>query len=598
MNKIITERLKLFQMKDLKRTHYSTQLSADNIGERVCVMGWVQKMRNLGSIIFIDLRDRSGIIQLALGDHSDREVFERAAKLKSEFVIGVLGNVKSRGADINKDKKTGEIEIDVDDIIIYGEAVTPPFEIDDQQNVNEELRLKYRYLDLRRPSLTSNIIFRHNVQRLTREYFYDNGFIDIETPNLIKPTPEGARDYLVPSRVHKGKFYVLPQSPQIYKQILMVAGFDRYIQLAKCYRDEDLRADRQPEFTQVDLEMSFVDEDEIFEIIEGYMKTLFSKLICVDIETPIAKMSYDECMSKYGTDKPDLRYGYEIYDLTNIAKSSSFRLFSEANAVKGIKIDEDFSRKEIDSLTEYVKTYKAKGLAWYKNTAPPTSSYAKFLTDEENKKIFDQFELGPNETIFIIADTDPDVVATALGALRCEIAKRKNKIPKDVFKLLWVTDFPMFEYGEDDGRWYAKHHPFTQPNPDELDKYLESDPSKIHARAYDLVINGWEAGGGSIRINKPEMQQRILKFLGYEEEVAKERFGFLMDSYKYGAPQHGGIAFGLERLVCLLLGLTNIRDVIAFPKVQNASELMSGAPSFADEKALEELGIAVIKQKE
>ena len=588
-------------MKNLKRTHYNTNLSVDNIGETVCVMGWVQKQRNLGSIIFIDLRDRSGIIQLALGDHSDREVFETAAKLRGEFVIGAVGVVKSRGADANKDRKTGAIEIDVNNIVIYGEAITPPFEIEDDINVNEELRLKYRYLDLRRPSLNSNIIFRHNLQRVTRDYFYDNGFIDIETPNLIKPTPEGARDYLVPSRVHNGKFYVLPQSPQIYKQILMVAGFDRYIQLAKCYRDEDLRADRQPEFTQIDLEISFVDEDEIFEIVEGYMGVLFKKMLDVNIEMPFLRMSYDECMNKYGSDKPDLRFGYEFVDLTDAVKDCSFKVFSEAaengGKVKGIKIDEDFSRKEIDALTEYVKTYKAKGLAWYKNSETPTSSYSKFLTEEENKKILDLFDVKPGEVIFIISDANPDVVANSLGSLRCEIAKRKNKIPKNVFKLLWVTDFPMFEYGEDDGRWYAKHHPFTQPKPDEFEKYLDSDPSKIHARAYDLVINGWEAGGGSIRINNPEMQRRVLKFLGYEEEVAKERFGFLLESYKYGAPQHGGLAFGVERLTCLLLGLTNIRDVIAFPKVQNASELMSGAPSFADEKALEELGIAVKEKK-
>jgi len=585
-------------MKDLKRTHYNTDLSEGNIGETVCVMGWVQKARNLGSIIFVDLRDRTGIIQLALGDHTDRAVFETAARLKSEFVIGAAGTVKSRGADANKDKKTGAIEIDVDKIVIYGEAITPPFEIEDDQNVNEELRLKYRYLDLRRPSLTSNIIFRHNVQKVTREYFYDNGFIDIETPNLIKPTPEGARDYLVPSRVHQGKFYVLPQSPQIYKQILMVAGFDRYFQIAKCYRDEDLRSDRQPEFSQIDLEMSFVDEDEIFGVIEGYMKTLFGKLIGVDIETPIAKMSYDECMDKYGSDKPDLRFGYEFVDLTEIAKGTSFKVFSEAAAIKGIKIDEDFSRKEIDALAEYVKTYKAKGLAWYKNSETPSSSYSKFLTEEENKKILDMFDLKAGETIFIVSDANPEIVADSLGALRCEIAKRKNKIPKNVFKLLWVTDFPMFEYSEDDGRWYAKHHPFTQPKPDEFAKYIDSNPGKIHARAYDLVINGWEAGGGSIRINNPAMQQRILEFLGYEEEVAKERFGFLLDSYRYGAPQHGGLAFGVERLTCLLLGLTNIRDVIAFPKVQNASELMSGAPSFADEKALEELGIMIKERKD
>jgi aspartyl-tRNA synthetase len=565
-------------------------------------MGWVQKQRNLGAIIFIDLRDRTGIIQLALGDHSDRQVFETAEKIRSEYVIAAVGTVKSRGADVNKERKTGAIEIDVANIVIYGEAVTPPFEIEDDMNVNEELRLKYRYLDLRRPSLNSNIIFRHNVQRVTRDYFYDNSFIDIETPNLIKPTPEGARDYLVPSRVHNGKFYVLPQSPQIYKQLLMVAGFDRYFQIARCYRDEDLRADRQPEFTQIDLEMSFIDEDEIFEIMEGYIKTVFKKLLDLDIETPFLRMTFEDCMNKYGSDKPDLRFGYEFVDLTEALKGCSFRVFSEAidngGMVKGIKIDEDFSRKEIDSLVEYVKTYKAKGLAWYKNSETPTSSYSKFLTDEENKKILDLFEIKENEVIFIISDSNPEVVYNSLGALRCEIARRKNKIPKNVFKLLWVTDFPMFEYGEEDDRWFARHHPFTMPNVEEFEKYRDSDPAKIRSRAYDMVINGMEAGGGSIRINNPELQQKILNFLGYDEETANERFGFLLEAYKYGAPQHGGIAFGLDRLVTLLLGLTSIRDVIAFPKVQNASELMSGAPSFADKKALDELGIMVKEVKE
>jgi len=486
-------------MKNLKRTHYNTELSVENIGETVCVMGWVQKQRNLGAIIFIDLRDRTGIIQLALGDHSDRQVFETAARIRSEYVIAAVGTVKSRGADVNKERKTGAIEIDVANIVVYGEAVTPPFEIEDDMNVNEELRLKYRYLDLRRPSLNSNIIFRHNVQRVTRDYFYDNGFIDIETPNLIKPTPEGARDYLVPSRVHNGKFYVLPQSPQIYKQLLMVAGFDRYFQIARCYRDEDLRADRQPEFTQIDLEMSFIDEDELFEIMEGFIKTIFKKLLDVDIETPFLRMTFEDCMNKYGSDKPDLRFGYEFVDLTETLKGCSFRVFSEAvdngGMVKGIKIDEDFSRKEIDSLVEYVKTYKAKGLAWYKNSETPTSSYSKFLTDEENKKILDAFaqppvnsvdtpfQKGANEVIFIISDSNPEVVYNSLGALRCEIARRKNKIPKNVFKLLWVTDFPMFEYGEEDDRWFARHHPFTMPNVEEFEKYRDSDPAKIRSRA-------------------------------------------------------------------------------------------------------------------
>jgi len=587
-------------MKNLKRTHYNTELAVENIGETVCVMGWVQKMRHKGALIFIDLRDRTGIIQIALGDHSDREVFETAKRLRSEFVIAAVGTVKSRGADVNLERKTGAIEIDAENIVIYSEANTPPFEIEEDSNVNEELRLKYRYLDLRRPSLNSNIIFRHNVQRVTRDYFYDNGFIDIETPNLIKPTPEGARDYLVPSRVHNGKFYVLPQSPQIYKQLLMASGFDRYFQIARCYRDEDLRADRQPEFTQIDLEMSFVDEDEIFEMMEGYIKTLFSKISNIYIETPLLRMTYEECMNRYGSDKPDLRFGYELMDLTDIAKCTSFKVFSEASAVRGIIVDEDFPRKEVDALTEYVKTYKAKGLAWYKNSETPTSSYSKFLTDEENQKILDLFGAKQGDTIFIVADNDIDVVHASLGALRCEIARRKNKIPQGVIKPLFVTDFPMFESGEDEQGnvvWHAKHHPFTMPKLDEFEKYLDSDPSKINARAYDIVINGFELGSGSIRINNPELQQKILNFLGYDEEIANERFGFLLESYKYGVPQHGGFGLGLDRLVTVMLGLTSIRDVIAFPKVQNASELMSGAPHFAEPKALEELGIAVVKEE-
>lgn len=583
----------------MKRSHYNTEINDAHIGTEVCVTGWVQKIRDIGSLIFIDLRDRTGIIQLSFDDSTDRDVFESARPVRSEFVVAAKGIVRSRGENVNKERKTGAVEIAVTHFDVLSKAETPPFEITDDANVNEELRLKYRYLDLRRPKMNGNIIFRHNVQRVTRNFFYDNGFIDIETPSLIKPTPEGARDYLVPSRVHNGKFYVLPQSPQLYKQLLMIAGFDRYFQIARCFRDEDLRADRQPEFTQVDLEMSFVDEEDIYAMMESYISTLFSELLGLTIQTPLPRLTYAECMDRFGADKPDLRFGYELQDLTSVTRNCGFKVFASAECVKAIVINseaENISRKEIDSLTEFIKTHKAKGLAWYKYTDSPTSSYSKFLSDDENAAIISTLNAKPGDVIFIVADT-AETVAHALGALRCEVARRLGKIAKDDFKILWVTDFPMFEYGEEEKRWFAKHHPFTQPRPEHL-HFLESDPSKVLARAYDLVINGFEAGGGSIRINDPVMQQRILSFLGYDEQTARERFGFLLEAYNYAAPQHGGIAFGLDRLCTILLGLTSIRDVIAFPKVQNASDLMSGAPSFADESALAELGIAVVHNED
>lgn len=588
-----------------KRTKYCGEFTAKDIGKKVCVMGWCQKQRDLGSLIFIDLRDRSGIIQLAFDENTPKEVYDKAFRTRSEYVICAKGTVRARGeAAVNKNMPTGEIEIAVEEYKILSSSLTPPFTITENSDVKPELRLKHRYLDLRRPDMQKRIMARSRLAKITRDYFEENGFIEIETPNLVKPTPEGARDYLVPSRVHPGSFYALPQSPQLYKQLLMLSGFDRYIQIARCYRDEDLRADRQPEFTQIDEEMSFVTQEDVIAINEGFLKRVFKEFLGKDIQTPLPRLTYAEAMERFGSDKPDLRFGYELVNLTETLRSTGFKVFADAiqsgGSVRAIKIDggAKFSRKEIDSFAEFVKTYKAKGLAWYKFAEDSTfsSSYAKFLDESENKAVLEKMNAVPGDLILIVADSKDQIVFDALGALRREIAFKTGVIKSGDYKMLWVTEFPLLEYDEEDKRFYAKHHPFTMPMEEDL-QYLDTAPEKVRAIAYDIVINGTEAGGGSVRIHVPEIQQKMFSVLGMQKEEYEEKFGFLLDAYKYGAPPHAGLAFGFDRLVSLLLEIDDIRDVIAFPKVQNASELMTGAPAPTDSKALSELGIAVVREE-
>ncbi len=588
-----------------KRTHLCGELSAKNIGQRVTVMGWAQKQRDLGALIFIDLRDRSGILQLAFGTETDKKIFEDAFTVRAEFVLLAKGTVRMRGEGaINKNIPTGEIEIEVDEFKILSVSETPPFEIVENSKVNTELRLRHRYLDLRRPDMQRNIIARSKISKIARDYYAEQGFIDIETPNLCKPTPEGARDYLVPSRVHKGSFYALPQSPQLYKQLLMVSGFDRYFQIARCFRDEDLRADRQPEFTQLDTEMSFVTADDVMKMHEGFIKRLFKDYFGYELDYDFVRMPYAEAMDRFGSDKPDVRFGYELTDLSALLTSCEFKVFAGAiengGSVRGINVKggAKFSRKEIDSLAEFVKSYRAKGLAWLKwaETGEISSSYAKFLTEAENEAIKEKMGAEAGDLILIVADKNA-VVYDALGALRCECAKRMGILDPMDFKFLWVTEFPLLEYSEEDGRFYAKHHPFTSPMDEDLE-FLDSDPGRVRAKAYDIVLNGTELGGGSVRIHDSAIQSKMFSVLGLSEEEAKEKFGYLLEAFKYGVPPHGGLAFGLDRLVTLLLGLEDIRDVIAFPKVQNASELMTRCPSAADPNALVELGIALVGDEE
>ena len=588
-----------------KRTNYCAELSAANVGEKVCVMGWAQKQRDLGSLIFIDLRDRTGIVQLAFGDTTDREVFADAFSVRSEFVLCAKGTVRRRGEGaVNKNIPTGEIEIEVDEFKILSAAQTPPFEIVENSKVNTELRLKHRYLDLRRPDMQKNIIARSRISKIARDYYADNGFIDIETPNLVKPTPEGARDYLVPSRVHKGSFYALPQSPQLYKQLLMVSGFDRYFQIARCYRDEDLRADRQPEFTQIDTEMSFVSADDVMKMHEGFLKYLFAEYFGKKLEGDFIRMPYAEAMERFGSDKPDIRFGYELTNLSDLLASCEFKVFAGAiengGSVRAINVKggAKFTRKEIDSLVDFVKLYRAKGLAWLKwnENGEISSSYAKFLTEAENEAIKAKMGAEAGDLILIVADKN-SVVFDSLGALRCECAKRMGILDPADYKFLWVTEFPLLEYSEEDGRFYAKHHPFTSPMDEDLE-FIDTDPARVRAKAYDIVLNGNEIGGGSIRIHDSAIQSKMFELLGMGEEESKEKFGFLLEAFKYGVPPHGGLAFGLDRLVTLMLELEDIRDVIAFPKVQNASELMTKCPAEADAAALAELGIAVVATEE
>lgn len=583
-------------MGNMKRTCYCAELSKADIGKEVTVMGWAGKVRDLGSLKFIDLRDRSGIVQL-FADESSPEIAEKAASVKLEYVLAAKGIVQKRGGAVNENIPTGEIEVKITELRILAKADTTPFVVEDDVKAKDELRLKYRYLDLRRPSMQKQLIDRHKITRIAREYYDENGFIEIETPYLIKSTPEGARDYLVPSRVHKGCFYALPQSPQLYKQLLMLSGMDRYMQIVRCFRDEDLRADRQPEFTQLDLEMSFVSEDDVMTINEGFLKKLMHEHKGIDIETPFPRMTWQEAMDRYGSDKPDTRFGMELCDITDCVRDMDFVVFKSAiesgGSVRAINTEgHSFSRKEIDHLTEFVKTYKAKGLIYITfGEEGVKSSASKFLTDDVLAKIKEKTGAKTGDTLFIVADKNK-IVYDALGALRCEVGRRAGVIDKDKFNFLWVTEFPLLEWSEEDERFYAMHHPFTAPMDEDIE-YIESDPGRVRARAYDIVLNGVELGGGSIRINNSELQDRMFKCLGFTEEEAQVRFGFLINAFRFGAPPHGGMAYGLDRLCMLIQGLDNIRDVIAFPKVQNASELMSNAPDGVDPAQLKELHIAI-----
>ena len=587
-------------MTGLKRTHYCGALRPADIGKEVVVCGWAQRQRDLGQLIFIDLRDRTGIVQLAFDDSTDRSVFDKAFSVRAEFVLAARGRVRERSSK-NLELPTGEIEIEVEGLRVLAKAETPPFEIVEQSNVREELRLRYRYLDLRRPDVQDKIIARHKIVKIARDYFDQNGFVEIETPNLIRSTPEGARDYLVPSRVFPGSFFALPQSPQLYKQLLMLSGFDRYMQVARCFRDEDLRADRQPEFTQIDLEMSFVDAEDVMAIGEGFVKKAYREVLGVEIETPFRRMTYAEAMERFGSDKPDLRFGLELGDLGGALKNTEFRVFAGALAaggsVRGINCKGAASRlprKEIDKLGEWIKAYGAKGLAWSKlGEEGASSSYEKFLSAEEVQAVRAALGAETGDVLFLVASDDAQVVFDSLGALRCELAARLSLIDDSAPCLLWVTDFPLFEYDKEENRFVAKHHPFTSPREEDLER-LESDPGSVCAKAYDMVLNGNEIGGDSIRINTPELQERMFRALGFSKEEAEEKFGFLIDAFRYGAPPHGGMAFGLDRLVMVMLGCESIRDVIAFPKVANSSELMTAAPGQVDAKQLGELGISIV----
>ncbi len=594
--------MKLDRMNGTKRTDYCGTLTKDRIGERVVVCGWVQRQRDLGGLIFIDLRDRSGIIQLAFDDTTEKEIFEKAASVRSEFVLMAGGRVRMRSS-VNRDIPTGEIEIETDCLKILGRSETPPFEILNETAANEELRLKYRYLDLRRAPLQRNIMLRHRITKVTRDYFDENGFIEIETPTLIKSTPEGARDYLVPSRVHKGSFFALPQSPQLYKQLLMLSGFDRYMQIARCYRDEDLRADRQPEFTQIDLEMSFVEREDVFGIAEGYVKRLFKEVLDIDIPLPLPRLTYTEAMENYGSDKPDTRFDMKIRDISDIAAGCGFAVFADTvknggtvRAVTAKNAAGVYTRKEIDKLTEEARGIGAKGLAfirWVEDE--PNCSFAKFMTADELKAIYERTGAEKGDVVLIVADKKKTALSV-LGAHRLTVARRLGIIP-DGFNFLWITEFPFFEYNEDTGNWDAMHHPFTKPL-DECIQYLDSEPEKVFADAYDLVLNGIELSSGSIRITDPELQKHMFSALGLSDEEAYQKFGFLTDAFKYGAPPHGGMGIGLDRLAMLMCGCDNLRDVIAFPKVSNSSELMSGAPSEVDSAQLKELAISLDTDKE
>ena len=590
------------QIAGLHRTHYCGELRMEHVGQEETVFGWVQRQRDLGGLIFIDLRDRTGIVQLTFDDATDRDIFEKAASCRSEFVLAARGKVRERDAKTDK-IPTGDVEIYVTELRILNKAETPPFEITEKSNVKEDLRLKYRYLDLRRPDLQRNILMRHKIAKITRDYFDENGFIEIETPMLIRSTPEGARDFLVPSRIHKGSFYALPQSPQLYKQLSMVAGFDRYMQIARCFRDEDLRADRQPEFTQIDLEMSFVDMEDVLAIGEGYIQRVFKEAIGVEIPLPLPRLTYQQAMERYGSDKPDTRFGMELTDLSDVVKDCGFGVFSGAvqgggsvrciTAKNAVNV---LTRKEIDKLTEMIRGIGGKGLAWIR-LAPDgmKSSFQKFMTDGEMQAILQRAGAETGDVMLIIADTKTSHVLPQLGQLRLAVADKLN-IERTGYNLLWIVEFPFFEFDEDLGQFVAMHHPFTAPM-DECLPYLESDKANVRAKCYDLVLNGIELSSGSTRITDPVLQNRIFELLGMSDEEAYAKFGFLLDAFRFGAPPHGGMGIGLDRLVMQMLQCETLRDVVAFPKVQNASELMTMAPGSVDEQQLEDLGIC-LKGKE
>ena len=592
-------------MRGMKRTCRCAELSEKNIGEEVTMMGWVQKQRNKGGIIFVDMRDRSGILQVIFEDGEiNADDFAKAEKLRSEFVIAVKGKVTARSGAVNENLATGAIELRAEELRVLSESDTPPFPIEADSKTKEELRLKYRYLDLRRPDLQRNLIMRSKVATLIRQFLADEGFLEIETPMLTKSTPEGARDYLVPSRVHPGTFYALPQSPQLFKQLLMCSGYDRYFQLARCFRDEDLRADRQPEFTQVDMELSFVDEDDVMDVNERLLQKLFKEILDVDIELPIQRMTWQEAMDRFGSDKPDLRFGMELKDVSDVVKDCGFGVFTGAlengGSVRGInaKGQGGMPRKKIDALVKFAKDFGAKGLAYLAVNEDGTykSSFAKFMTEDELKALVTAMEGEPGDLLLFAADKNK-IVWDVLGNLRLEIAKNLDLLDKNVYKFLWVTEFPEFEYSEEQGRYLAMHHPFTMPFEEDI-KYLESNPEKVRARAYDIVLNGTEIGGGSIRIHQDDVQEKMFRALGFTDEKAHEQFGFLLDAFKYGVPPHAGLAYGLDRLVMIMAHEDSIRDVIAFPKIKDASCLMTDAPNVVDDKQLEELCLEVSKSEQ
>ena len=587
-------------MKGLHRTHRCAEVTKTEIGSEVTLMGWVQKSRNKGGIVFVDLRDRSGMIQLIFEDGSiDHEGFEKAGKLRSEFVIAVVGTVEARSGAVNTNLATGEIEIRARQLRILSEAETPPFPIEEDSKTREEVRLKYRYLDLRRPDLQRNLMLRSKVATVTRSFFANEGFLEIETPTLCNSTPEGARDYLVPSRVHPGEFYALPQSPQILKQLLMCSGYDRYFQIARCYRDEDLRADRQPEFTQIDMELSFVDVDDVIDVNERFLAKLFKEVLDVDVQLPIQRMTWQEAMDRFGSDKPDLRFGMELHDVTDVVKDCEFAVFKGAiengGSVRGINARGQgaMPRKKIDKLVSFAKDYGAKGLAYIAihEDGSLKSSFSKFMTEEEMKALVETMEGEPGDLLLFAADKNK-VVYSVLGALRLELAKQMELLNKDEFRFVWITEFPLLDWSEEENRFTAMHHPFTMLMEEDID-LLDTDPGKVRAKAYDIVLNGNEIGGGSVRIHQDDIQERMFEALGFTKEEAHEKFGFLLNAFKYGVPPHAGLAYGLDRLVMLMAKRDSIRDVIAFPKVKDASDLMLEAPGPVAQKQLDELALII-----